>query len=247
MTLGQTIRRAAVASPKGMTRTQSGGWSIVMTGGPNDVLGKLTSPQIWRLSGKRLDGRRPSAQNLDYLRRVAVEAGALDVPGEEMMQGTWHWSWNEIDGRSVSVRACEPVEQAGEDLPSPGETRTAPPGLGIRDGRGYGPYGMGYTEQNQVIGPQGQILPAAYDFQRNARGDFLPPGSPLVRIGAIPSEVAGPSWWQWLLAPIPTYLMSSDEAGKRKTADEVPAWVWMVSGGILAGAGILGYKKVTQR
>lgn len=66
--------------------------------------------------------------------------------------------------------------------------------------------------------------------------------APLV-FGAEEKTQSSAAWWQWLLAPIPTYLMSSDEAGKRKTADEVPAWVWVVSGGILAGAGILGYKK----
>lgn len=190
MTLEEEIRTSVLVSPRGMIRIPSGGWSIVFTGGPNDALGNLSSPPIWRLSGKRIDGRRPSAQNLDYLRRIAVAAGALNVPGEELIQGTWHWSWNEVGGRPVPVETCStPMSPP----PQSGSARTS------------------------------------------------------LTIGAGSTESSGPSWWQWLLAPIPTYLMSSDEPGKRKTADQVPAWVWIVSGGILAGAGIVGYKKVVQQ
>ncbi len=40
-------------------------------------------------------------------------------------------------------------------------------GCGIRDGRGYGPYGAGYTNVDGGLpyGPNGEILSAEYDFQ----------------------------------------------------------------------------------
>lgn len=47
-----------------------------------------------------------------------------------------------------------------------------PIGMGIKDGRGYGPYGMGYVidrstgrERAYPIGPSGETLPLEYDFQ----------------------------------------------------------------------------------
>lgn len=55
-------------------------------------------------------------------------------------------------------------------------------GIGIKDGRGYGPYGMGYTEQGEVLGPAGQVLPAIYDFQPNADGSYMPIREPVMRI-----------------------------------------------------------------
>lgn len=39
-------------------------------------------------------------------------------------------------------------------------------GCGIKDGRGYGPYGAGYTNVDGVpYGPNGEILSKEYDFQ----------------------------------------------------------------------------------
>lgn len=67
----------------------------MMTGGPNDKLGQLANPPMWRLSGKRLNGCRPSEANLDYLRRIAFAVGANDEPPEEPIWGTWHWTWTE--------------------------------------------------------------------------------------------------------------------------------------------------------
>lgn len=52
-----------------------------------------------------------------------------------------------------------------------------PTGIGIRDGRGYGPYGMGYRRfGTQVLpyGPTGELLTEEYDFQPNPSGGYLP-------------------------------------------------------------------------
>lgn len=103
MSTGGSLRKKTIDSDHGMQRIQSGGWSIVMSGGPNDPIGTLQEPAIWRISGKRMNGQRPSPLHLNYLRRVALEAGAPDVAGDEIIVGTWHWSWHEIDGISVLI------------------------------------------------------------------------------------------------------------------------------------------------
>jgi len=50
----------------------------------------------------------------------------------------------------------------------------SPIGVGIKDGRGYGPYGMGYyTDQNGVdcpYGPNGERLTPDYDFRHGVGG-----------------------------------------------------------------------------
>lgn len=56
-------------------------------------------------------------------------------------------------------------------------------GLGIMDGRGYGPYGMGYTDRGEVLGPGGQVLPPIYDFQPNPDGSYMPLRPPLMMVG----------------------------------------------------------------
>lgn len=62
------------------------------------------------------------------------------------------------------------------------ENFRAPPGVGIKDGRGYGPYNNGYYQAGPntwlPIGPRGERLGPDYDFQRNAQGSYLPPLPP---------------------------------------------------------------------
>lgn len=59
-----------------------------------------------------------------------------------------------------------------------------PIGDGIRDGRGYGPYGMGYYSsggcfpQPLPYGPAGEKLGPEYDYTPGPNGSFLPPGAP---------------------------------------------------------------------
>jgi hypothetical protein len=57
-----------------------------------------------------------------------------------------------------------------------------PPGVGIKDGRGYGPYGTGYwlaPDGSEVpLGPHGEVLTVEYDFQPNAAGTYMPPLPP---------------------------------------------------------------------
>jgi len=52
------------------------------------------------------------------------------------------------------------------------------PGLGISDGRGYGPYGNGYYRDHAgrlfPIGPDGRPLPLEYDFSPGPDGSYLP-------------------------------------------------------------------------
>lgn len=116
MSVGSQLREEAIAAKNGFARAHSGGWSIVMTGGPNDAIGNLSDPPLWRLSGKRLDGGKPSDANLDYLRRVALEAGFREksderrmkmLRGEEMIVGTWHYTWNEADGAAKPDQEAE--------------------------------------------------------------------------------------------------------------------------------------------
>jgi hypothetical protein len=61
---------------------------------------------------------------------------------------------------------------------------SAPDGIGIKDGRGYGPYNAGYYQAGPdtwlPIGPRGERLGPAYDFQRNSQGSYLPPLRPLL-------------------------------------------------------------------
>ena len=50
-------------------------------------------------------------------------------------------------------------------------------GAGLRDGRGYGPYGTGYAlvgSQFRPRGPRGEVLPADYDFRPGPNGRFYP-------------------------------------------------------------------------
>lgn len=50
-------------------------------------------------------------------------------------------------------------------------------GTGIRDGRGYGPYGTGYTvvgARALPLGPRGEVLGADYDFRPGPNGRFWP-------------------------------------------------------------------------
>lgn len=66
----------------------------------------------------------------------------------------------------------------GADILGYGDTPCVPPGSGIRDGRGYGPYGMGYTMTDPPLpyGPDGKVLPSPdYDFTPGPNG-FLGPG-----------------------------------------------------------------------
>lgn len=52
------------------------------------------------------------------------------------------------------------------------------PGMGLRDGRGYGPYGMGYYHAGGgrywPYGPHGERLGPDYDFRPGPNGGFLP-------------------------------------------------------------------------
>ena len=98
MSHGQELREAAISAERGMAKIQMGGWSIVMTGGPNDRIGNLNVPPVWQLSGKRLDGRRPTPLQLDFLERVSKNAGGPGGAPVELIAGTWHWAWHEIDG-----------------------------------------------------------------------------------------------------------------------------------------------------
>lgn len=95
--IGKSLREHVAAADRGAVRILSGGWSIVLTGGPNDRLGQLHQKgPLWLLSGKRIDGRKPTGTSLDFLRRVATGAGAPDdAPLEEVIVGTWSFQWNE--------------------------------------------------------------------------------------------------------------------------------------------------------
>jgi hypothetical protein len=70
-------------------------------------------------------------------------------------------------------------------------------GRGIKDGRGYGPYGTGYYNNNSVdmpYGPRGERLSAEYDFQRGPNGNYLPPAPPQRTVlGAAPTMPANMS------------------------------------------------------
>ena len=52
-----------------------------------------------------------------------------------------------------------------------------PAGVGIRDGRGYGPFGNGYHVDAAggalPIGPDGKILSAEHDFEPQADGTYI--------------------------------------------------------------------------
>lgn len=96
-----TLRKNTIAASEGLAKTQAGGWSIVMSGGPNDPIGSLMDPPIWVLSGRKMNKRRPTEANLKFLRKFAVQAGAANVPGDEMIIGTWQWRWYEINGKPI--------------------------------------------------------------------------------------------------------------------------------------------------
>jgi hypothetical protein len=57
------------------------------------------------------------------------------------------------------------------------------PGMGISDGRGYGPYANGYHRdaygRELPIGPDGRPLPLEYDFQPWSDGSYMPLRRPL--------------------------------------------------------------------
>jgi hypothetical protein len=91
VSLGEELRTTMLE--KGVAKAQVSGWSIFFTGGPKHKLGGG-----FRLSGKRLNGGRPNALNLAWLRQVAVDAGAPEVDGRELIVGTWHWSWDLATG-----------------------------------------------------------------------------------------------------------------------------------------------------
>ena len=76
-----------------------------------------------------------------------------------------------------------------------------PIGVGIKDGRGYGPYGMGYYYALQnpnhrvalPIGPNGERLGPEYDFIPNEDGSYIYPRPPRVilpgsHLGAAPAD-----------------------------------------------------------
>jgi hypothetical protein len=47
-------------------------------------------------------------------------------------------------------------------------------GIGIKDGRGYGPYGTGYSREGLPLGPGGEVLPSSdYDYQPGSTGNYL--------------------------------------------------------------------------
>ncbi len=58
----------------------------------------------------------------------------------------------------------------------------SPAGMGIKDGRGYGPYGNGYIRdrfgRDVPLDPDGNALPPEYDFQKNLDGNYMPPRRP---------------------------------------------------------------------
>lgn len=95
-----TLRKECLRSPGGGARMLRNGWSIILTGGPNDALGRLATPPTWRLSGKRTDGKPPSVEQLAWLTLVAAHvarpAGEVTGP-EELIVGTWHFTWSEED------------------------------------------------------------------------------------------------------------------------------------------------------
>ena len=116
ITTGRQLREAVLASPTGGVKTAVAGWSVLCTGGPNDTIGGA-----WRLSGKRLDGRRPSELNLAWLRRFAIDAGADDVDGREVIAGTWHWMWGagpeltaSFERLSKTTHSIEEIEEKAQ-------------------------------------------------------------------------------------------------------------------------------------
>jgi hypothetical protein len=102
--LGKELRKACIVSPGGITLPafRANGWSILLSGGPNDKLGQLSNPPTWRLSGKRLDGRRPTEEQLQWLQRVALSASSQEVCAEELIVGTWHFTWYEMNTELLS-------------------------------------------------------------------------------------------------------------------------------------------------
>ena len=80
------------------------------------------------------------------------------------------------------------------------------PGVGISDGRGYGPYGNGYYRAAVMlpIGPDGRPLPPEYDFRPWPDGSYMPLRRPLYwlpHLGANP----GPEMFGVAL-PAPQFL-----------------------------------------
>jgi hypothetical protein len=69
-------------------------------------------------------------------------------------------------------------------------------GVGIKDGRGYGPYGAGYYAAGGgrfwPLGPRGERLGPDYDFRPGPNGTFLPRRLPPARsLVAAPAALSG--------------------------------------------------------
>jgi hypothetical protein len=69
-------------------------------------------------------------------------------------------------------------------------------GAGIKDGRGYGPYGTGYYDAGGgrywPLGPRGERLSPDYDFRPGPNGSFLPHRrTPLRSLVAAPPALSG--------------------------------------------------------
>ncbi len=83
-------------------------------------------------------------------------------------------------------------------------------GIGIKDGRGYGPYGMGYYRDTWgrvfPIGPDGRPLPPEYDFQPGAGGSYIPLRPPR----------------RWLTAPI--HLRSNPRSSAFNASRRPTSW-----------------------
>ena len=104
MSVGKRLREEAIVSDTGYAKTESGGWSIVLSGGPNDKIGNLHRPPLWRLSGKRLK-TKPTELNMEYLKQVSISAGCPpEIESEEPIWGTWHFQWYEVTEPESNVR-----------------------------------------------------------------------------------------------------------------------------------------------
>jgi len=114
-------------------------------------------------------------------------------------------------------------------------------GRAIKDGRGYGPYGTGYYNNNAVdmpFGPNGERLTAEYDFQRGPQGNYLPPAPPRRTVlGAAPPEMPMPIGFDTIAAWCKAMGRGggSPQCASIRPADLAPGLWWADPPGAKAG------------
>lgn len=119
-------------------------------------------------------------------------------------------------------------------------------GQGLKDGRGYGPYGAGYTQDGLPLGPNGECLPAEYDLQPPMssasfawrRPRKVLPGSVMVGLSPTTQRVEGYPFGECVrasyatildlpLASVPRFDPGSLRPGENQTERE-REWLHMI-------------------